>query len=153
MAGDTSEKNNLVVGEGVRILGEVHVPGVVRVFGIIEGKVSGKDILVGPSGRIQGSLMADNVDLQGYAGDSIMVRNRLSIRSTAHVVGTIDYQAIEIEAGARIEGSLRNSPSSAPVIRPGKPLLESPVSSGTVLSKPSAEAVAPGSGSTDLSGS
>ncbi|MBN2793048.1 MAG: polymer-forming cytoskeletal protein [Desulfuromonadales bacterium] len=104
---EKTEKNNLYVGEGVRVVGEVFVPGQIQVFGIVEGKVTGKDIRVGASGRIEGSLEADFLDLEGSVSETVLAKDTLIIRSTARLAGIIEYQSIEIEAGAEIEGQLK----------------------------------------------
>jgi cytoskeletal protein CcmA (bactofilin family) len=113
---DTSnlKQGNLVVGEGVRVVGKMEVPGLLQVYGTVQGEVRARDIHVGSTGRIEGSLVAENLDLKGYAGDKLTVTDRLTVRSSAQVQGTIHYQSIEIEAGARIGGTLKQGSGGIP---------------------------------------
>jgi len=103
------EAGSLIIGEGVRLNGKIEAPGSVQVNGAIEGDVSAQDIRIGVSGRVNGSLAAQNIDLAGHAGQSISAVKHLIIRSGATVTGNIKYQTIEIESGARIEGSLESN--------------------------------------------
>lgn len=103
------ETGSLIIGEGVRLNGKIEAPGLVQVHGAVEGDVSAQDIRIGVSGRVNGSLSAQNIDLAGHAGQSISAIKHLVIRSGATVTGEIKYQTIEIESGARIEGSLESN--------------------------------------------
>ena len=103
------EAGSLIIGEGVRLNGKIEAPGSVQVNGAIEGDVSAQDIRIGASGRVNGSLSAQNIDLAGHAGQSISAIKHPVIRSGATVTGNIKYQTIEIESGARIEGSLESN--------------------------------------------
>lgn len=116
------EPGSLIIGEGVRLAGKLEAPGAVLINGVVEGDVAAQDIRVGASGRISGSLTAQNIDLAGHAGQTITATKHLVIRSGATVIGAIKYQSIEIESGARIEGSLENNdrverPKSAGLVR------------------------------------
>lgn len=99
----------LIIGEGVRLNGKIDAPGTVLVNGAIEGDVAAQDIRIGVSGRVNGSLTAQNIDLAGQAGQTIAAVKHLVIRAGATVTGNIKYQSIEIENGARIEGTLESN--------------------------------------------
>lgn len=105
------EAGSLIIGEGVRLNGKIDAPGTVLVNGAIDGDISAQDIRIGASGRVSGSLSGQNIDLAGQAGQSIAAVKHLVIRSGATVTGNIKYQTIEIEieSGARIEGSLESN--------------------------------------------
>ncbi|TMW74523.1 polymer-forming cytoskeletal protein [Thauera sp. UPWRP] len=100
---------SLIIGEGVRLNGKIDAPGTVLVNGAIEGDVAAQDIRIGVSGRVNGSLTAQNIDLAGQAGQTIAAVKHLVIRAGATVTGNIKYQSIEIETGARIEGTLESN--------------------------------------------
>ncbi len=96
-------------GGGVRLNGRIEASGTVQINGAIDGDVSAQDIRIGASGRVNGTLSAQNIDLAGHAGQSITATKHLVIRSGATATGNIKYQTIEIESGARIEGSLESN--------------------------------------------
>lgn len=110
---DGAEKNNVIVGEGVTLTGQVDAPGLVKVHGTIEGSLVGDEVRVGATGRIKGSLTGRKVDLEGEVGEKVVAKT-LALRATASVHGDVEYETIEIEAGARIDGNLhRAGPDSA----------------------------------------
>lgn len=92
-------------------------------------------IEIGPTGRIEGRMVAEELELHGYASDFLSVSRRLAVRSTATVVGTISYRNIEIESGASIRGKLEQqgvggdagggSPAPEPAA-PAKPESDAP---------------------------
>jgi cytoskeletal protein CcmA (bactofilin family) len=97
----------LTIGEGVLIEGKVSAPGTVHIHGHVTGDVQAADVLVGATGRVDGSLTADDVDVRGRVGDSVRASNRVTIRATAWVHGKLRYQTLQIEGGARIDGNLQ----------------------------------------------
>lgn len=101
----------LTLGEGVTISGKIHAAGRVQVYGTVKGEIEADDIAVGKTGRVEGSLSARNVDIRGEVGDTVVAREQIVIRATAVVTGTVTYQTIQIESGARIDGHLRRSDS------------------------------------------
>lgn len=103
------EAGSLIIGEGVRLNGKIEAPGTVLVNGAVDGDVSAQEIRIGASGRVNGSLSAQNIDLAGHVGQSIAAVKHLVIRAGATVTGNIKYQTIEIQSGARIEGSLESN--------------------------------------------
>lgn len=113
----------LVIGEGVRLTGKIEAPGSVHIHGVVDGEVIASDIHIGQSGRVEGSMSAQNVDLRGHAGDTVNAAKHVTIRSSATVMGCIKYQTIEIESGAKIEGNLHSvekpadKPKTQPVVR------------------------------------
>ena len=112
------EAGSLIIGEGVRLNGKIDAPGSVLVNGTVDGDVAAQDTRSGNSGRVNGSLTAQNIDLAGSAGQAIAAVKHLVIRASANVTGNIKYQTLEIESGARIEGTLE---SNDRVERPKQP--------------------------------
>jgi len=106
---ENPKQSNLVVGVGVRVTGKVEVPGLLMVHGTVDGEVQAGNIEVAPTGRIEGSVVADNAEIRGYVGDALVISDRLTVRSTAELTGEVDYHSIEIEAGARIQGTLKQN--------------------------------------------
>jgi cytoskeletal protein CcmA (bactofilin family) len=55
---------------------------------------------------VVGALRARHVELFGEARDTVVVSERLVIRSTGRADGQITYGEIEVERGAQLKGSL-----------------------------------------------
>lgn len=104
-----SESNTdgcLIVGAGVSITGKINLPAKLTVDGQLDGEISAHEVSVGEKGKITGKLVAAIADVRGELIDSISVSETLILRSTARVRGTVTYNALQIEQGAIVEGTL-----------------------------------------------
>lgn len=102
----TQVTQDLIVGDGVLIVGSVSAPAGVQVHGVLEGDLTAGQVMVGESGRVLGSLTADVADIYGEISKDVKVSDRLILRSTARFNGALQYRSIEVEAGAKLNGSL-----------------------------------------------
>ena len=103
---DLSQNGCLFVGQGVSITGKITLPEKLTVDGQIEGEITARELQVGETGTITGKLAVAVADIRGELVDSISVSEMLILRNTAKVRGTIAYNALQIEQGAVIEGTL-----------------------------------------------
>lgn len=103
---DLDQNGCLFVGQGVSITGKVALTAKLTIDGQIDGEITAKEVQVGETGKITGKLAVAVADVRGELVDSISVSEMLILRSTAKVRGTITYNALQIEQGAVIEGTL-----------------------------------------------
>lgn len=108
---DQNQNGSLVVGEGVSITGTLSIPGKLTVDGQIEGEITAKEVQVGEAGKVTGKLSVAIADVRGELIDSISVTEMLILRGTAKVRGNVVYDALQIEQGAVIEGTLSRTNS------------------------------------------
>lgn len=106
---DLDQSGCLIVGQGVSISGMVTLSSKLTIDGQIDGEITAKEVHVGETGKITGKLSVAVADVRGELVDSISVSEMLILRSTAKVRGTITYNALQIEQGAVIEGTLTRS--------------------------------------------
>ena len=99
----------LIVGEGVSITGQISLPGKLSIDGQIEGEITAREVDVGVTGKIIGKLVTAVADVRGELVDSISVSEMLILRGTAKVRGNVLYNALQIEQGAVIEGTLNRT--------------------------------------------
>jgi hypothetical protein len=59
------------------------------------------------TGIFRGNGSTENADVRGRVEGDLVVHNRLLIRASGHVSGTITYGEIEIEAGGKISGVIQ----------------------------------------------
>ncbi len=111
----TQVTQDLVVGEGVRIVGSISAPAGVQVYGVLEGDLTAGQVVVGESGRVLGSLTADVADIYGEISKDVKVADRLILRSTARFTGSLQYRSIEVESGAQLNGNLSIIQQTPPV--------------------------------------
>jgi len=110
---DTKENGCLVVGEGVKLSGSFVVPNSALILGTVEGDLTAREIQVGATGIVKGTIVADLVDVRGEVHENITSNKALFIRSTGRMTGEIRYSEIEIEKGGDMQGNLSKVESSA----------------------------------------
>ena len=111
--GDEAGKR-LIVGQGISLSGEITACDRLVVDGSVQVTLNQtRAIEITESGRFtNGKAEVEEAEISGvYEGD-LTVRNRLLIRSTGQVKGTVRYGEIEIERGGRITGSISMIDSS-----------------------------------------
>lgn len=100
------EPNALHVGQGVSIKGDISIPGIVVVDGLIEGHVSARAVWVSESGAIKGTIVATEAEIHGEISEAIEVKQLLTVHATGRVLGDVRYGELQLEKGAVISGTL-----------------------------------------------
>ncbi len=100
----TQDQVNLV-GEGTVFEGTVRAESDVRAIGRIVGtlEVDGKT-MIAEEGEVEGEIIATNVEIAGQVQGEIYVDERLVLKSTARVDGTIETDRLIVEEGAEFTG-------------------------------------------------
>jgi len=97
----------LIVGEGIRLSGEISSCDRLVVEGAVEVTLNDTLALeIARGGRFTGGCEVEEADISGtYEGD-LTVRKRLCVRSTGKLTGTIRYAQLELERGGQIAGNV-----------------------------------------------
>lgn len=107
MANQTSTVQDQVnlIGEGTVFEGTLRAESEVRVSGRIVGtlEVKGKT-MIAEEGAVEGDMIATNADIAGEVEGEIHVEERLVLKSTARVDGTIETDHLIVEEGAKFTG-------------------------------------------------
>jgi cytoskeletal protein CcmA (bactofilin family) len=98
-----SRRGGTVIGNGLKIVGNVTAEGLVEVNGQIEGDVHCTSLIVSPKAQIVGSIAAERVVVNGRVEGPIQ-GGEVVLKSQAHVVGDIRHQSLTIEKGAYFDG-------------------------------------------------
>jgi cytoskeletal protein CcmA (bactofilin family) len=102
-----AESKQLTVGRDIEVSGEIRACDRLVVEGKVEADLSDSKVLeVAASGAFKGSAIIDVAEIAGRFEGDLTVRERLYLRSTGQVTGTIRYRGLEIESGGRIGGTL-----------------------------------------------
>jgi cytoskeletal protein CcmA (bactofilin family) len=107
-------------GAGAETIGEIFCPGVLAIFGRVEGTVRGRGVIVAGGGRVIGTIDCELVRIDEGAfvegtvtGDAAYVAGALkglieardiAVGATAHIVGTVAHASLTVEQGSVIEG-------------------------------------------------
>ncbi len=110
-AGTTQEESRrLVIGREITLNGNIaaceHL--------VIEGTVEAQSFTARRLDILEAGIFTGNAELQdgviaGKFDGKLKVTGRLTVKSTGRITGEIDYGTLEVEAGARIEGTMRPS--------------------------------------------
>lgn len=114
-------ERRLTVGRGIVLNGQItdcqHLA--------IEGTVTAEtlqterlDIL--ETGSFTGAADVQDAVIAGRFDGKLVATGRLTVKSTAHITGDIEYGALEIESGSRIEARIAVRPAPAAAAAPEK---------------------------------
>jgi cytoskeletal protein CcmA (bactofilin family) len=105
---NTSDAPATVINEGSEITGNCSFNGSVMFSGIARGDLQATATLtIGRSGRVEASLRAPIVIVEGEVKGSIVATERIEIRERARVVGDLQTAVLVIEEGAVLDGQTR----------------------------------------------
>ena len=91
------------VGPDLVIRGVVEGRGRIEIQGKVEGHVTCREVRVAEGGRIEGSVIAELVQIGGAVQGPVRATT-VEIAKTARVVGNITHLNLSVEAGASLEG-------------------------------------------------
>lgn len=101
------ESKKLIVGRDISLAGEIRSCDKLVVEGEVEADLADSlSLEVGESGVFKGTAVIDNADIAGRFEGELTVRERLYVRATGDVHGTIRYGQLQIEQGGRLGGTL-----------------------------------------------
>ncbi len=104
------QKNNAVIVRGLR--GNVTYSGGIRVDGSIQGNLTelpgtAGTLIMGNKSRIKGNISAHTAIIGGDVNGNIICAEYLELHANARIMGDIEYKVIEIHAGAKVYGRLK----------------------------------------------
>jgi cytoskeletal protein CcmA (bactofilin family) len=111
----TTTRIDILLGKSARVHGDVEFSGGLHVEGCVMGNVRAdgpepSTLSVSDTGLIEGSVVVDNVVLNGTVKGDIHATGRVVLGAQAKVQGNVYYGVIETELGAEIMGKLMSAP-------------------------------------------
>jgi len=100
-----------LIGEGTRIVGDVHFVGGFHIDGHVQGNVAAVSeadttLSISDGGVVDGSVTVANLILNGTVNGDILASQRVEMGATARVRGNVHYGLIEMAVGAQINGKV-----------------------------------------------
>ena len=96
------------VAAGTEIEGNMYCEGDLRIEGRIHGTVICKSrLILGPSGKIDGNVDANNAVIAGNINGNVVTREVLQIQETGNIVGDVVCTKMIMAAGGTINGNLK----------------------------------------------
>lgn len=94
-----------IISANLTITGNMKTDGDVQIDGTIDGDVNSKQITLGESGVVNGSISGDLARISGTVNGAITARV-VELGRSAKVTGDINHYSLAIEPGAFIQGQL-----------------------------------------------
>ena len=112
---ETIDGKRLTVGREICLSGEITACEVLVVEGKVEASLSdSRAIEVAEGGFFKGNAEIDNAEIAGRYEGNLTVRDRLLVRATGKVSGSIRYRRLEVELGGEIVGDTQVLSRPAP---------------------------------------
>jgi len=108
------------LGRSVIIKGELTGSEDLYVDGTLEGTIQlpGSNLTVGPNGRVRAGIHARGVIIEGKVDGDIEASERVELRKTAVLMGSIVTQRVVIEDGAYFKGGVDVKKAAPAPIQP-----------------------------------
>lgn len=104
-----ADVRTLIIGPGVSVKGEITSCNRLIVEGKIEAKLADcPNVIIKEGGLFNGESTTDDADVHGCFEGNLVVRNRLLVRASGRVSGTIAYGELEVERGGEISGEIKH---------------------------------------------
>lgn len=105
-----SAETTTLVAAGTHIKGEVRFHGNLEIEGKVTGNIIAEDadkarVRILPTGEVHGEVHAPVMVVNGLVVGDLFVSEQVELASKAVVEGNVHYQLIEVEMGARVNGS------------------------------------------------
>ena len=100
---------NVVIGNGVKIKGEITDADVVQIDGSADVTMNTDNLVIGGTGDLKGTITSHNADVWGKLDGEVKVGGTLTIQEQGSVSGSIEYENLQIKLGGKIKGDVKVS--------------------------------------------
>ena len=105
----TKGSAKVVIGNGVKIKGEITNADEVQIDGYAKVKMHTDNLFIGSTGVLTGTISTHNADIWGKVDGEFTVSGNLTIQEQGSVSGNIEYQSLQIKLGGKILGDIKVS--------------------------------------------
>ncbi len=106
-AGTPPESVISIIGPGMKVVGDCHTDGTVRVEGTIEGAIhAGKAVVIGKQGSVTGNITTQDAIVSGRVDGTLVAESRLELQATCHIEGEVHTRRMQLEEGAVLNGTV-----------------------------------------------
>ncbi len=109
--GNSIERFDTIIGQSLRVEGNLIVSQAIRVDGYVNGNIFQADsetatVAVAEGAMVNGDIRASHVIISGKLKGNIFSTDRVEILKTAEIEGDIIFGSVGVEVGARVTGKL-----------------------------------------------
>ena len=92
-----------IISADLHIVGDIDSKGELHVEGRVDGNIRCESLTIGDTGQVEGKIVTTALSLLGSVTGTVRART-VKIMKTAHLIGDVAHEKIEIEAGAVVDG-------------------------------------------------
>ncbi len=108
------EPKRLTVGREISLAGEINSCDTLVVEGEVRASLADCNAVeISKTGVFKGAAEIAHADIAGLFEGDLVVKERLILRGTGRIIGTVRYADLEIERGGRITGTMELLPDAA----------------------------------------
>lgn len=105
---DIIEDIDSLIGENIKIIGNIEGKGNLRIDGTVEGDINyNGNIVIGETGKVLGSIKSDDISLAGTVNGNIVSQTKLVILPTGVLIGNLEVPSFIIHENARFDGNCK----------------------------------------------
>ncbi|REJ17926.1 MAG: cell shape determination protein CcmA [Paenibacillaceae bacterium] len=109
------------IGPGSAFEGRLESDGSIRIEGRVTGSVHSKgDVSIGDTGVVEADITARNIVIAGTVKGNVQATEKLTIKPKGTLTGDILTALLEINEGARYEGTSRMMPAAGAASEQGR---------------------------------
>jgi cytoskeletal protein CcmA (bactofilin family) len=125
----TDDLRRLVVARDITLNGDISACSYLVIEGVVQAdSFAARRMDILETGLFCGMAEVQDCVIAGRFEGKLFVRGRLTVKPTGQVYGEVSYSLLEVEAGAKVEGSL----SPLPVEKPEQPAIPAPLALANV---------------------
>ncbi|MDX9894140.1 polymer-forming cytoskeletal protein [Desulfofustis limnaeus] len=94
-----------IIPATMTVVGDITCRGLVRIDGVVQGRIHGQRLVIGSTGRVFGEAELQQLNCFGTFEGRIQVE-RLHLQASARLQGTIVVEELAVAAGARIDSAV-----------------------------------------------
>lgn len=99
------------IAKGTKITADIDSEQDMHLSGEVIGDINcAKKFVLTPTGRLNGSVQAEQADVSGNIEGEIRVKGSLSVQAGAHIKGVVLAGKLEVKSGAVIEATVHTGP-------------------------------------------
>jgi cytoskeletal protein CcmA (bactofilin family) len=96
---------NVFLGTGTKVTGKLVFEGTARIEGQVEGEISAQDTLtIGESAVVNAKISGIAIIIEGRVTGNVTARQRLELRVSSRVEGSVNTPRLVVHDGALLEG-------------------------------------------------
>ena len=109
MKNGTTNKERTSISHSTSIDGNINAQEHLVINGTVKGniEIKGFSLFIGPSGRLEGDVLAGNVKVRGYMQGKINATGKVEITQEAQFLGEIISNGILVEKGAYFDATAK----------------------------------------------